>query len=276
LERTKDSTIIVILYNNIGAATYRRQEMTFHTQFAFVDNNCSHGQPWTKHRRQRQRQCQFSTIQQNTALGGSVTAAAAAAAVSTMNPIIIPSANFDTSSTFEPVVFEPILNVPALITFLLITTVFSALIVRTQQVEDAVQTRKRRQEEVRALKLKEIGEGTVSPSQIRQTLQLYEDAVRQEEKLRNILPGVRIVPPSSSDRKEEEAQAIAKQYLGEDFNIGVPKRYNEKRGDDDDEEQGALPSVAIGVLAMVALSQVGLLAFFYFGADPMSGNGALM
>lgn len=252
--------------------------MTFHTQFAFVDNTCSQGQPWTKHRRQRQRQCQFSTIQQITALDGSVedfvaTTTETATAGSAMNQVVIPSANFDTSSTFEPIVFEPILNVPALITFLLITTVFSALIVRTQQVEDAVRMRKIRQEEVRALKLKEIGEGAVAPDRIRQTLQLYEDAVRQEEKLRNILPWVRIVPPSSSDRKEEEAQAIAKQYLGEDFNIGVPKRYNEKR---EDGESGSLPGVAIAVLAIVALSQVGLLAFFSFGADPMSGNGALM
>jgi len=182
----------------------------------------------------------------------------------------IPTANFDTTSTFEPVVFEPVLNVPALITFVLITTVFSALIIRTNQVEDAVQMRKRRQEQVRELKAKELGEGQVSPEEIQTTLQLYEDAVRQEEKLRNILPGVRIVPPSSGDRKEEEAQAIAKQYLGQDFNIGVPKRYNEKQ------EDGSLPNVAIGVLAMVALSQVGLLAFFNFGADPMGGNGALM
>lgn len=184
---------------------------------------------------------------------------------------VIPTANFDTTSTFEPVVFEPVLNVPALITFLLITTVFSALIIRTNQVEDAVQTRKRMQEEVRTLKAKEIGDGQLPPEKIQQTLQLYEDAVRQEEKLRNILPGVRIVPPSSSDRKEEEAQEIAKQYLGEDFNIGVPKRYNEKR-----EDEGTLPSVAIGVLALVALSQVSLLAFFNFGADPMSGNGTFM
>lgn len=183
----------------------------------------------------------------------------------------IPTANFDTTSTFEPVVFEPILNVPALITFVLITTVFSALILRTNQVEDAVQRRKRMQEEVRLLKLKEMGEGTVTPEQIQQILQLYEDAVRREEDLRNILPGVRIVPPSAIDRKEEEAQAIAKQYLGQDFNIGVPKKYNEKRDD-----EGVLPSVAIGILAMVALSQVGLLAFFNFGADPMSGNGTFM
>jgi len=208
---------------------------------------------------------------------GTAAGLSSAAVASGSTDQVIPIANFDTTSTFEPVVFEPILNVPALITFVLITTVFSALILRTNQVEDAVQTRKRRQEEVRALKAKEVGEGTVSPEQIQQTLELYRDAVQQEEKLRNILPGVRIVPPSSGDRKEEEAQAIAKQYLGEDFNIGVPKRYNEKRGEKEDgSADGSLPNVAIGVLAMVALSQIGLLAFFNFGADPMSGNGALL
>lgn len=247
--------------------------MTIYTKFAFVDN-CSHGKKSTAYigerLRQHQRRPQRSQLP---ALGGSVgelVARTESSVASGSTNQVIPIANFDTSSTFEPVVFEPILNIPALITFLLITTVFSALILRTNQVEDAVQTRKRRQEEVRALKAKEIV-GTVSPEQIQQTLQMYEDAVRQEEKLRNILPGVRIVPPSSSDRKEEEARAIAKQYLGEDFNIGVPERYNEKRDD-----EGTLPSVAVGVLAMVALSQVGLLAFFNFGADPMSGNGALL
>mmetsp|Transcript_6208 Transcript_6208/g.15081 ORF Transcript_6208/g.15081 Transcript_6208/m.15081 type:complete len:242 (+) Transcript_6208:188-913(+) len=241
--------------------------MTFHTQFAFVEQ-CSNN------RRQRNiKRCHRpASLQRETVLYGAVDGFLSEASVATGSMTqTIPTANFDTTSTFEPVVFEPVLNVPALITFVLITTVFSALIVRTNQVEDAVQMRKRRQEQVRALKAREVGEGQVPPKEIQQTLQLYEDAVRQEEKLRNILPGVRIVPPSSSDRREEEAQAIAKQYLGQDFNIGVPKRYNEKRDD-----EGSLPSVAIGVLAMVALSQVGLLAFFNFGADPMSGNGALM
>ena len=229
--------------------------MTLHGQFAFVET-CSNPPRQLNHP-----QCH----RWKTALGGSVVDPSA-----TLSPQVIPTANFDTTSNFEPVVFEPILNVPALITFVLITTVFSALILRTNQVEDAVQMRKKMQEKVRALKAKEIGEGQIAPEELQTTLQLYEDAVRNEEKLRNILPGVRIVPPSSSDRREEEAQAIAKQYLGEDFNIGVPKRYNEKR------EDGSLPGVAIGVLALVALSQVGLLAFFNFGADPMSGNGALM
>mmetsp|Transcript_16865 Transcript_16865/g.34783 ORF Transcript_16865/g.34783 Transcript_16865/m.34783 type:complete len:242 (-) Transcript_16865:1333-2058(-) len=241
--------------------------MTLHTQFAFVEK-CSNTRRQGNIKRWHRPAC----LQRESVLYGSVDGFVPEGSVAAGSMTqTIPTASFDTTSTFEPVVFEPVLNVPALITFVLITTVFSALIVRTNQVEDAVQMRKRRQEQVRALKAREVGEGQVPPKEIQQTLQLYEDAVRQEEKLRNILPGVRIVPPSSSDRREEEAQAIAKQYLGQDFNIGVPKRYNEKRDD-----EGSLPSVAIGVLAMVALSQVGLLAFFNFGADPMSGNGALM
>lgn len=251
--------------------------MKFHTQSAFAisDYNCDDRRAKC-HQRRRQRH-QSSAMQRKTSLHLSaeesiVDFQTTATTAGSMNQVI-PIANFDTSSNFEPVVFEPILNVPALVTFVLITTIFSALIVRTNQVEDAVQTRKRCQEDVRALKAKELDEGTViAPEKIQQTLQLYEDAVLQEETLRNILPGVRIVPPSSSDRKEEEAQAIAKQYLGKDFNIGVPKRTNDEKSDDES-LGGKLPSVAIGILVMVALSQLGLLAFFMFGADPMSGNG---
>lgn len=239
---------------------------------AFIENSL-HVPKCRKHSRRQRHRCHFSTFRHTTALDGSVedfaTSTEYSIASGGVNQVI-PTANFDTTSTFEPVVFEPVLNVPALITFLLITTIFSALILRTNQVEDAVQIRKRRQEEVRALKALEVA-GNASAEQIRQTLKLYEDACRQEEKLRNILPGVRIVPPSSSSRKEEEAREIARQYLGQDFNIGVPKQYNEKRDD-----EGRLPTAAIGVLAVVALSQVGLLAFFSFGADPMSGNGSLM
>lgn len=245
--------------------------MKFHTQSAFLGDSCLQTR-CTKRRLQGHPYPLTLATERSTALFISLEDTVATTAT-TPAAVTIPIANFDTSSDFEPVVFEPILNVPALITFVLITTIFSALILRTNQVEDAVQIRKQRQEDVRALKAKEIAEGDVSRGEIEQILKLYEDAARQEERLRNILPGVRIVPPSSSDRKEEEAQAIAKQYLGQDFNIGVPKRYNEPR---DGDSEGGLPNVAIGVLAIVALSQIGLLAFFNFGADPMSGNGALM
>jgi len=284
--------------------------MKVHSQAAFLGDFCDQRE-CTKRQHQgqhpRRRRVQSKTgLFLSGAEDYSIAAAASAATAVTTAPatVSVPIANFDTSSNFEPVVFEPILNVPALVTFVLITTVFSALIVRTNQVEDAVQERKKRQEQVRELKAKEVSGGenigsevgggttstTTTPSsssssssltlseELQQTLKLYEEAVLREEKLRNILPGVRIVPPSSSDRKEEEVQAIAKQYLGRDFNIGVPKRYNEKQ-ERSDNDKGSLPGAAIGVLAVVALSQVGLLAFFVFGADPMSsstGGSALM
>jgi hypothetical protein len=189
--------------------------------------------------------------------------------------LLATTATAPTTTNFvgEPAVtsFEPILNVPALVTFLFITTIFTALILRTNQVEDAVRLRKQRLEELRILKSKEIsnagvGSGTVSSEDVQKSLHLYEDAVQQEETLRNIIPGVRIVPPSSNDRKEEEASLIAKQLLGKEYNIGREKRVDEY---DDEEQQrnnnGKLPTVAIGILLMLGLSQVGLLAFLNFG-----------
>jgi hypothetical protein len=43
----------------------------------------------------------------------------------------------------DPVVFEPVLNVPTLGTFLIITIVFGLLIKRTSEVEQAVEERNR-------------------------------------------------------------------------------------------------------------------------------------
>ena len=91
--------------------------------------------------------------------------------------------------------------------------------------------------------------------------------------MRQIVPGVRLVPPSSNDRKEEEASLIAKQLLGKDYNIGREKRVDEY---EDEEQQrknnGKLPNAAIGILFMVGLSQVGLLAFLNFGFAADANN----
>lgn len=174
---------------------------------------------------------------------------------------------FDVTSSASTTTFEPILNVPALVTFLFITTVFTALILRTNQVETAVQTRKQRLEELRKLKSKEIFDGTVRPEDVQQVLQLYEDAVIREEDLRNILPGVRIVPPSSNNLSEGDASLVAKQLLGKEYKIGVPKPDNDEKLQNDSESSGKLSAVAIGILFMLMFSQVGLLTFLNFGFD---------
>mmetsp|Transcript_15530 Transcript_15530/g.38283 ORF Transcript_15530/g.38283 Transcript_15530/m.38283 type:complete len:221 (+) Transcript_15530:1785-2447(+) len=123
-------------------------------------------------------------------------------------------------------VFEPVLDVQAFSTFVVIIGVFAALSFRTNQVEGAVQERKRALENLRVVKSKELaGDDSIDEAVIQLALNEFEVAVKKEENLRNIIPGVvRIVPPSSADSKEEEARVIAKQFLGKDFDIGTTKR----------------------------------------------------
>lgn len=146
---------------------------------------------------------------------------------------------------------SPMLNVPEMVSYLLLTALFAALMMRTSQVEDAAKTRQRMQDEVRAMKLREMGEGPVSAEQNQRTLQRYEDAVRKEEALRTVLPGVRIRPPSARGQKEEEARVLAQRYLGRDFDIGVPKPESETD-----------PSMALGVVAAVFLGQLFLMVAY--------------
>jgi len=228
--------------------------MTFQTGLAFVERY-SHSQGCTKQKRSSRHHRYQSS---KTALGGSVEDMVAMTGDS-MIPASIgevtPAADiYATTNALDNVVFAnsgPAFNVPEITSYLLITVAFAALMFRTMQVEDAVQKRQQMQEKVRLWKLKEMGEGKGTPEKTQQTLQLYEDAVRHEENMRTILPGVRISPPSASGPGEENAQAIAKQYLGEEFDIGLLKR---KRGD-----EGTSASMAVGIVAVVALSQVGLM-----------------
>ena len=161
----------------------------------------------------------------------------------------------DETTTAATTTFEPVLNVPAFITFLFITIIFSVLIIRTNQVEQAVQERNDKLQQLRTLKTKELDNtNNISPVDIQQSLQEYELAVQKEEKLRNIIPGVvRIVPPSAGNIKEEDASIIAKQLLGKDYEIGIPKQERNTNG--------TLSPIAIGALVAVGTILVSLLAF---------------
>ena len=274
-----------------------KEKMTFFVQ-AFVHPSCDTLTTTTSNQRQRQRQLQIKKRRLDSTATTTTTTTTAFMSNSLFeqpsadysfldgtsidHPLLLAATSTTTTTTTnfgESAVtsFEPILNVPALVTFLFITTIFTALILRTNQVEDAVRLRKQRLEELRILKTKEIsndvGSSIVSSEDVQKSLHLYEDAVQREESLRQIVPGVRIVPPSSNDRKEEEASLIAKQLLGKDYNIGREKRVDEY---DDEEQQrnnnGKLPNVAIGILFMVGLSQVGLLAFLNFGFAADANN----
>ena len=169
-------------------------------------------------------------------------------------------------------VFEPVLNVPALGTFLFISIVFTLLQIRTSQVETAVQERNKALANLRRIKSLELTE-EFQTSTVEQALEEFELAVQKEERLRNVIPGVaRIVSPSAlNDPAEQEARAAAKQFLGKEYDIGkeyVNAEGNVKdRGGDVTSGQLSSPA-AIAVLATVSLSLLALLMFL--GQDPMS------
>jgi hypothetical protein len=165
------------------------------------------------------------------------------------------------TGTSDPVVFEPVLNVPALVIFLLITTVFGALIIRTSEVQGAVQERNQALSVLRELKSKELS-GGVNELDVPEALSSYEKAVLKVESIRNIIPGVvRIVPPSSAEPAEEDARMAAKQFLGQDFDIGSSNR---------ERESGELPTFAAAVLVVIFLLQFALIVFM--NVDPVASS----
>ena len=83
-----------------------------------------------------------------------------------------------------------------------------------------------------------------------------------------MIPGVvRIVPPSAGNQKEEEASVVAKQLLGKDFDIGVPKRERNEQG---------FSTVAVVALATVGVLLLGVFAFLnvMYITDPTSPMAA--
>jgi hypothetical protein len=164
--------------------------------------------------------------------------------------------------------FEPVLDVPALGTFLVISIVFAALNFRTSQIQKVVQERNYWLEQVRDLKSKELAGDTVEESVLQNALGNYESAVVKEEQLRNLVPGVvRISPPSTASEADEKAAAMAKQFLGKDYDIGTGQRK-------DAEGDGKLPTIALAVLAVIFLAQMSLFVFMNL-SDPMTG-GSMM
>lgn len=165
-------------------------------------------------------------------------------------------------------VFEPVLDVQAFSTFVVIIGVFAALSFRTNQVEGAVQERKQALENLRLVKSKELaGDDSVNGAVIQVALDEFEQAVQKEEKLRNIIPGVvRIVPPSSADSKEEEARVIAKQFLGKDFDIGTTKR--------EEVQSRNVPTLALVAVLSIFILQAAL--FFSASEDLMAISSAQM
>jgi hypothetical protein len=159
--------------------------------------------------------------------------------------------------------FSPVLNVPALSSFLVVAGIFSFLQIRISMIGRAADQRTEALEELRILKKKEVV-GETAPGEVKRALEKYRETYDRVEEFRTILPGVRIAPPPSqslSRERMEDNLLGARQFLSID-----PEP---SEGNDDTEKKLSPPLVLL--LVVVAASQIGLLVLL--SVDPVTGIG---
>jgi hypothetical protein len=108
--------------------------------------------------------------------------------------------------------FEPIINLPALSAFLLISIVFTLLQIRINAVSRAAQRRSRALDALRIVESLQLSgggsdnnaSGVDMETRVIEAKKEYENALREELDLRTILPYVRIVAPNDPKRDEEQ------------------------------------------------------------------------
>lgn len=131
--------------------------------------------------------------------------------------------------------FEPILNVEAASSFVVIGIVFTLLQLRINAVSNAAKRRSLALEELRKAESLQLSASDVgidpsdrpTENDVTYAKKEYEDALKEEMNLRTILPGVRIVAPNDPKRDEEE-RAAAKRFLG-----WGSAEFGDEPGDDD-------------------------------------------
>ena len=161
--------------------------------------------------------------------------------------------------------FAPQLNVQAFGSFLFIAVIFSWLQFRVSAIGQAAEKQTVALDELRAIKRQELSED-VDAVDVERALERYREAVMKVEDLRTVIPGLaRIVPPPSQTvtrERMDENVAAAKQFL--DLNLEAPS----PRRDEGGEDQRSLPAPLAVLLAVVAVSQIGLLSLLM--TDPMA------
>ena len=131
---------------------------------------------------------------------------------------------FDPSTVVTPGVFEPVLNIEATVSFTIIAIIFALLQYRINAVTNAATRRSTALVELRQAESLQLSNPTSDTNVvITRAKNEYESALRQELRLRTILPGVRIAAPNDAARSEED-RAAAKRFLGwknEDFGYDI-------------------------------------------------------
>jgi hypothetical protein len=117
--------------------------------------------------------------------------------------------------------FAPVLNVPALGSFLFIAVLYGWLVNRLSQISQTVDQRTNALEQLKKLKAQQLA-GLATNDQVSEAVETFRFYYTRVEQLRNVLPNtdlIRISPPptsvgTESHRQREENQAAARRYLG--------------------------------------------------------------
>lgn len=196
--------------------------------------------------------------------------------------------------------FEPIVNTPALVSFLIISVVFSLLQFRINRVRNAAIQRDEALTELREIKSAELdsvdNKNKPNVDEVEAARDKYRKALLDELQLRTIIPGVRIVAPNDPERKEEDI-AAARQFLDLDIaneyslenssdNIATASEENrrtqlllrsrrrfdgkEENGSIIEKEDSGLSNSSVLVLFSIAFIQIVLLVILSF--DPLTAN----
>ncbi|CAB9520921.1 expressed unknown protein [Seminavis robusta] len=120
------------------------------------------------------------------------------------------------SSTPSTTTFEPVLNVPALASFVLIMTMAFVLRQRVNSINDAAQARIAALEALRDRKSKELNQEATT-EEVQQAITAYQNALTAEESLRTLAPGIRLRAPNNPLLSEMDQQA-ARQFLSNNNN----------------------------------------------------------
>jgi len=174
--------------------------------------------------------------------------------------------------------FEPMVNVPALSSFLIISVVFGLLQLRINSVSQAAKRRSAALESLRKVESLQLSTSDVDEVDVARAKAAYENALRDELNLRTIIPGVRIVAPNDPKRDEEE-RAAAKRFLGwSDEDLGIHEYDNDqsvqrKSTTSQQQEAEGLSNSANLLLVLVGSTLIALL--WALSLDPMTANQAL-
>jgi hypothetical protein len=181
--------------------------------------------------------------------------------------------------------FEPVMNYPALASFLLIATVFGLLQLRTNGISTAAARRVAALKALREVKSQQLSLSSISQSSsqsrpgagdlsayeanelvVRQAMKEYEAALDEEERLRTIIPGVRIIAPNNPNSSKSDI-AAAKQFLNRDLGEGDSSTNN---GQAEGQEGKGLSNALTVVIVLVGISQLALL--YLLAYDPLSAS----